>query len=477
MTYEQTETRDLHNSILFDKHLVTKLGDARESVDKVTEHLWKEFKGEEARLAKSRYKRKETLKQIVINLALCDALNDKWLALPLNRNEYSRVYRLGLLFMTYESVKWVTDHLATGDYVIREGGYDGVMTRFKATEKLKDLYRYSPRRDEFEPDMSNLPTVILRRKKEGTKNQREIIEITDKRKITRSYKILKAYNTLLIRSRVQYTEPQEGNIIPALKKDLRQDTLSNYLDGFALNCQQDNSLTIPINNLVIRVYARGRQTLDMGARLYSKGFCNTPPFQILKQEQRKTITIDNQPTVELDYSGLHLRMLYAEKGIQYNQDPYSCICEDANARDFLKTLLLIAINAETREKVTGAIHKQATDARKKIEDDSKNQERHKQFLQGYNMFRNEIPELFEELKITHQPIADSFGSDIGVILQKRDSDMIMDILKHFTDRGILVLPVHDSVIIARQHETELRHVMHDTYQKHNNGFTCPIHRK
>ena len=52
--------------------------------------------------------------------------------------------------------------------------------------------------------------------------------------------------------------------------------------------------------------------------------------------------------------------------------------------------------------------------------------------------------------------------------------MAIDVLSHFAKRGIPVLPVHDSFIIATGYGDELKEVMQKVYSAHNNGFYCPV---
>jgi len=74
----------------------------------------------------------------------------------------------------------------------------------------------------------------------------------------------------------------------------------------------------------------------------------------------------------------------------------------------------------------------------------------------------------------HRPIKQFFGSGIGLKLQNKDGRMAIDILWHFAKKEIPVLPVHDSFIIASDHEEELKEVMAEVYSAHNGGFICPI---
>jgi len=59
-------------------------------------------------------------------------------------------------------------------------------------------------------------------------------------------------------------------------------------------------------------------------------------------------------------------------------------------------------------------------------------------------------------------------------LMNRDARIALDVVWHFTKQSVPIIPVHDSFIVQEQHAEELWQVMDETYQKHNDGFACPI---
>ncbi|WP_320045162.1 hypothetical protein [uncultured Desulfobacter sp.] len=86
------------------------------------------------------------------------------------------------------------------------------------------------------------------------------------------------------------------------------------------------------------------ENFDLGGRLYSIGYYN---YQKYSGDDRARIQINGDDVIELDYSGLHPRMLYAAKGIQYNDDPYSVVDPNPDLRPFLKNMMLTMINSKT----------------------------------------------------------------------------------------------------------------------------------
>jgi hypothetical protein len=161
---------------------------------------------------------------------------------------------------------------------------------------------------------------------------------------------------------------------------------------------------------------------------------------------RKTILIDDQPTIEIDFSAFHIRMLYHLEGIDYQDDPYA-VCEGPEMRDIYKAVSLIAINATERE-AWGAIRDELKD--RSIEPPDR---------------KNPYGSLVRGYKKAHPAIAHYLFSEIGRRLQNIDSRIMNAILVRLMENGILGLPVHDSVIVQRQHEAFTREVMTQEYRK------------
>jgi hypothetical protein len=72
--------------------------------------------------------------------------------------------------------------------------------------------------------------------------------------------------------------------------------------------------------------------------------------------------------------------------------------------------------------------------------------------------------LVEMFRNAHQPIAKHLFSDAGIWLQNLDSHIMNGILMRLMERDILGLPVHDSVIVQREHQEVLREIMTREYK-------------
>ena len=167
---------------------------------------------------------------------------------------------------------------------------------------------------------------------------------------------------------------------------------------------------------------------------------------MLRKPMRKNILIDGQPTIEIDFAGFHIRMLYHLEGTDFQDDPYS-VCEGPEMRDIYKAVGLIAINA-TKRGACLAIHDELKD-------------------RGVEPPVREKPyaSLVQGFKQAHPAIAHHLFSKIGRRLQNIDSMIMNAILVRLMDNGILGLPVHDSVIVQQQHEAFSKEVMTQEYKK------------
>ena len=123
-------------------------------------------------------------------------------------------------------------------------------------------------------------------------------------------------------------------------------------------------------------------------------------------------------------------MLYAKLGMQFNEAPY--IYYDSRKAPY-KQAILTLLNATTCRIALESLRHQ---------------------VPNYDW-----QSVIRRIISYHRPIKQFLGSGIGLKLQNKDGRMAIDILTHFVKRGIAVLPVHDSFIIAAGFGDELKKVM------------------
>ncbi len=212
--------------------------------------------------------------------------------------------------------------------------------------------------------------------------------------------------------------------------------------------------------LVAHLHAIFKERFTMYGRLHTRGYRH---YQGFDEDERAEITINGEPVTELDFSGLHPRLLYAKEGIQFDEDPYSLVNENPIARPFLKHVLLFLLNSTDEVSAEAAAN--------------------------YWLFRNPGERgRLQEIGITRaRPIIDAFkeahalishhfctGKRTGLRIMNLDAKIALDVVHHFAEQNIPILAVHDSFLVQSRFENQLRKVMNDSYCKHTKGFHCPI---
>ena len=193
-----------------------------------------------------------------------------------------------------------------------------------------------------------------------------------------------------------------------------------------------------------RVFNNG--TFEDGGRFYG-GWWQSIPSRL-----RPFITINGKPTVELDYSTMHPRMLYAHIGMECPADPYN-VGFNSDRRDLVKKAFNALINA------SGRIQPFNNPEDGPVFDED-------EIGMSWNKF-------LDHIKSYHPKLKDLFGTGIGLKFQRKDSDIAEATMLHFTKRNIPILPVHDSFIMHHGYEDELRNVMEREFAK-KVGTSIPI---
>jgi hypothetical protein len=176
-----------------------------------------------------------------------------------------------------------------------------------------------------------------------------------------------------------------------------------------------------------RVFHRGE--FDLGGRFYGAHWQNIG--------NRHQLTINGQETIEHDYTGIHIRLLYHEAGKEMRGDPY-----DFGPRKHAKLAVLIGINARS---TASAIRALADALRGKP---------------GINDPYEAARSLLKAAKARHPDIAHAFGSDAGVRLMQKDAEIAERVMMEMVrETGIVPLAVHDSFIVPANQKERLREIM------------------
>lgn len=363
-----------------------------------------------------------------------------WIFYSRDPNYYSVHPQYNAFGIGYKPLIWVADQLELYGFVesIR-GFYDpdtrkAFRTRIRATSELSSYFAEIPS-SELKENFRKVENIRLRVKTKRLIHGRWV----------KSNKYLRYTDTdylIHIRNQVLFFNEQ----VSLSHLDLCH--LNN--EGFDSQDSESTELRINLNRKSLhRVF---NQDFDKGGRFYGGWWQNVP------EELRDHILIDGEPTIELDFKGFHIALLYALEGIDYyaqdRADPYVVEGWDRNS---VKLLLQVLLNSKNKQEAIGGF----------IDD------RRKRGLP--TVPRNEIVSLLAKFESMHAPIARYFNEGEGVRLQNLDSRIAELVIHECMQNGIidleaaareeiirhkfLVLPIHDSFRVKARYKEYLQRSM------------------
>lgn len=180
-----------------------------------------------------------------------------------------------------------------------------------------------------------------------------------------------------------------------------------------------------------RIFNNG--SFNQGGRFYCQ-------LQNLRKNQRIHLRFNDEPTVEIDFAGMHPHLLYQLQGESFNGDPYGINGFD---RDAVKVAFNTLINRD------GSKHKAPFAA---------------SLAWNLDITMPKAAELENALYKLHHRIAGYFNTGYGLKLQKLDSQIAFDVMTHFfMVRKQPVLMIHDSAIVSVRDVETLKLCMVDAY--------------
>ena len=223
----------------------------------------------------------------------------------------------------------------------------------------------------------------------------------------------------------------------------------------------NNSATLQLKPVIPFLHRVFNQNINLGGRFYGS-------HQQIKNKDRPRILFNGKPTVEIDFSAMHLAILYAWSGVEMIGDPYAINGFD---RGTTKSIMLRLVNSENMPALQATITASSKPSRKKQYTEYKKNRLlfEARLAKGQNVRQPPKPKWIDwhieniptgfnakgfvhALKARHSAIAHLLGSnDIGLRLQAADSALMDAMLVDLYDRKnpIPVLPVHDSLICRK----------------------------
>jgi len=393
--------------------------------------------------------KKELLKTFLMNL-LQSSKTRRGVLYPRGNSWFQRIpSKYKYPYVTYDFVIKIANALLAKGYIQHLKGSWQMNINIKEqssmtpSAKLLNYFQFlDTNMIEYRPPIQevllrNKYDVLKVNKKTGKKENVEIEELldyTDTTDIIRMRKVIREWNDLRKRTIVTLDIPNQ-----LYQADNNRETLEYYCD---LTAKDNKSVHFKVKPKgVYRVF---RKDFEHFGR-YSAGI-----ETMVKREYRPTFKINGEPTIELDFQALHIRMLYNMESINYPGDPYQIAAESYKfktyrIRKYFKMIGLMAINADTK---TGTI--------KALRDKLK-----KEIIIKYPV----IKKMLEHWLTVHKPIEKYLCSGIGLKLMYKDSCIAEKVIQHFTSRNIFVMCVHDSFIISAKYKKELKKVMETSYKE------------
>jgi len=375
-------------------------------------------------------KETQTIKLIV------DALYQAYFSIPkvlvaiaLKKSFYSK-HKIGY---SYRAVRRIFDALDEVGLIEFKSGntYSGKATQLTPSDKLILIFNtlgFKWRPYELNDDQEIIS--ITDKIKVNNKKKRITLPTPDTDEIRQHRENLRLINYLLLRSCIALNIDDVAYKILEREIEVKNKTLVK--DKF---WRSKIHHSINFSKVVLRrVFSRNN--IEINGRFYG-GW-----WQSLPEKYRTHITINGIKTVEIDYSSMIMRMLYAKENINIEdgKDLYDIglpVTEDQ--RVLIKRFIIASINDEKGRyrlsneelKILGITHTQ----------------------------------LFKLVKKVHAPIEKYFSSGIGLKLMFEDSKIAEDIMLYFLGKSIVVLPIHDSFIIQQPFASELKEQMIISFKK------------
>ena len=302
-------------------------------------------------------------------------------------------------------------------------------SRIQPSKKLKDLFKKLELRGNDIRHNHKQETILLRDK--DTDDDKSVnIKYDDTPATISMRKVVESYNEMMQRHHVD---------VASLRKPI-------YVREHTNEHGVVSKEVIPIgpeHMFTYRVFSRGDTRFRKHGRWYGGFWQRLPKKRI---DLRRDIYIDGEATDEIDFSGLHPTLLALEHGKLLKGDKYDLGgpvldgIKTSDQRSIVKELVLIAINAKSKQAAYSAYNNQNKDQRLT----------HAQLDHLLAAFIDKYPFLKGDL-----------CSDKGIDLMYTDSQITEAVIQRFVEADKPILPVHDSYIVKNTDRQFLKLVMND----------------
>ena len=303
-------------------------------------------------------------------------------------------------------------------------------TRIQASGNLKKVFNKYGLRWSQQTPLEREKIIVIRDRKQTSSKKNHYkkfdVPVPDTPEVNQQRAWLYNYNSFLTKHCVSLnlTDKQLLQVAGEVKKRAKEDTEDEIYKTFHLDLHRTQ---------LRRIYARG--SLEKGGRFYGGWWQGVP------SEYRGHILIDGKKTVEVDYSGMSLRIWHAMNDLPLSpkHDIYNLGFNDWQGdsdprRKPIKKFLNAALN-----------------------DEKGNYRLPKEELETLGFVSHK--DLRARLFATYPQLEEAIHAGIGLETQFMDSQIAMMVMDSMMRDEILVLPIHDSFIIRAGFQQTLQKVM------------------
>lgn len=371
-----------------------------------------------------KHKNKKALNCVVSNLMSCVRKGEQLIYL---RGKFTHTFNS----LTSAQIVSAVDFLVDCGLVHNEIGVGSVHKDFRSHSILTPTELFL---ETFEPLIVNTTTMPLPREEEAYKPSTllteldylqtvEVVELRDLSKIAIPYKNTKE--------------------IKEMREVVRSLNLLNSKHVFL--CKNGDEIT----NVYARIFSR--EDFNLGGRWYRSGIMS---LHNRTTKARLDVTIDGDSVVEVDFSCLHFRIAAALFGIDEDLIPIDLYTEplkkllkegedwleydSVTDRSIIKLAVNILFNSKSLRSASGAI--------KRVLEELSPSEREKSRLAS----SQDVVALVFECYPEYIPYFRGEVENLGLILQRRDSNIVDRVVREFISFDKPILPIHDSFLVKEE---------------------------
>ena len=364
------------------------------------------------------FKRKEpraALKSLLCNLLIKP---NSWILVQRKKQPLG-TKRGNPLGIGIESFRRVLDTLDKYGFIEQDKGskLKNKQTEIKATEDLLIWFDCNHWRDD-DIDICNAQRITLRE----NVGDKEYVEFDDTKFSLWLDSELKRYNSLLNNSSICLPN-KEGTLI------------------------QEKKLVTKRGFIKHEYYPKDGEFLFGGRHV--------GPWVRLSKLERDKITINGEPTVEIDREASHINAMYEVVTGQPYQggDPYKLFVKGAEVlRHIVKNLASFSQGANTAKGVSQRVGRHYKKRANKKDAKEKDVNRHNEWLK----FISRVPgtKIHQALMDKHHLVKDYYlrGKQYGDMISGWEADLVFEVVMELNNRGVACLTVYDSFIVQSQYK-------------------------